>query len=150
MRDIHTGERGSETLNHACVSLEYPASGERQDRPEPVPVQNSSRVDLWVGCILRDGWTKERYTKEVLDWYRGDDAGDLRRNEFNEEVASMTPLNAFSEHNWKSEKSNPNIVMNENLVKNNVMDAKIDPKVVMELSIFKVGGRNNLQPSNQK
>ena len=30
------------------------------------------------------------------------------------------------------------------------MNAKIHPKVVMDLSIFKFGGWNNLQPSNQK
>ena len=30
------------------------------------------------------------------------------------------------------------------------MNAKIDPKVVMDLSIFKIGGWNSLQPSNQK
>ena len=35
-------------------------------------------------------------------------------------------------------------------MKNFVMNAKIDPKVVMDLSIFKIGGRNILQPSNQK
>ena len=30
------------------------------------------------------------------------------------------------------------------------MDAKIGPKVVMDLSMFKIGGWNNLQPSNLK
>ena len=30
------------------------------------------------------------------------------------------------------------------------MNAKIDPKVVMDLSIFKNGGWNSLQPINQK
>ena len=30
------------------------------------------------------------------------------------------------------------------------MDAKIDPKVVMDLSIFKIGGWNILQPSDRK
>ena len=30
------------------------------------------------------------------------------------------------------------------------MDAKIDPKVVMDLSIFKIGRWNSLQPINQK
>ena len=34
-------------------------------------------------------------------------------------------------------------------VKNFVMNAKIDPKVVMDLSIFKFGGWNSLQPSIQ-
>ena len=36
-------------------------------------------------------------------------------------------------------------------MKNFVMDAKIDPKVVMDLSIFEIGGKNILQPpSNRK
>ena len=30
------------------------------------------------------------------------------------------------------------------------MDAKIDPKVVMDLSMFKSGGWNSLQPIDQK
>ena len=43
-----------------------------------------------------------------------------------------------------------NNVMNEKFVKNFVMNAKIDPKVVMDLSIFKIGGWNSLQLINQK
>ena len=35
------------------------------------------------------------------------------------------------------------------ILKHFVMNAKIDPKVVMDLSIFKIGGRNSLQPNNQ-
>ena len=34
-------------------------------------------------------------------------------------------------------------------MKNFAMDAKIDSKVVMDLSIFKIGGWNSLQPINQ-
>ena len=55
-----------------------------------------------------------------------------------------------SEKSWKSEKSNQNIVMNEEFVKNSVMSAKIDLTVLMELSTFIIGGWNNLQPSNQR
>ena len=36
------------------------------------------------------------------------------------------------------------------MIQNFVMDAKIDPKVVMDLSMFKIGGWNILQPSNRK
>ena len=35
-------------------------------------------------------------------------------------------------------------------MKNFVMGAEIDPKVVMDLSIFKIGGWNSIQPSNQQ
>ena len=69
MRDVHIGKRGSETANDeqsdklrktgrfvqeasntsssssTHVSLEYPANGEKQYRPEPVLVQNSGHVD---------------------------------------------------------------------------------------------------------
>ena len=34
-------------------------------------------------------------------------------------------------------------------MKNFAMDAKIDPEVVMDLSIFKIGGLNSLQPIDQ-
>ena len=38
--------------------------------------------------------------------------------------------------------------MNEKFVKYIVLHAKIDPKVVMDLSMSKIGGWNTLQPSN--
>ena len=42
-----------------------------------------------------------------------------------------------------------NGVMDAKFVKNFVLDAKIDPKVVMDLSIFKIGVWNSLQPIDQ-
>ena len=42
-----------------------------------------------------------------------------------------------------------NTATNEKFVKNFVVNAKIDPKFVMGLSIFKIGGWNSVQPSNQ-
>ena len=44
--------------------LEYPASGETQSRPGSVLVPKSGHVfddvqiNICVGCILREGWTK--------------------------------------------------------------------------------------------
>ena len=60
------------------MSLEYPASGERQVRLEPVLAQSSGHVDddmqnsaLDVLCEM--GGRESRYIKEVLlDWYRED------------------------------------------------------------------------------
>ena len=46
-------------------------------------------------------------------------------------------------------KVDQNIVMNEELVKNSAMNVKINPKVAVALSIFKIGGWNHLQPTNQ-
>ena len=42
-----------------------------------------------------------------------------------------------------------NGVINEKFVTNFVMNDTIDPKVVMDLSIFKIGGWSSLQPINQ-
>ena len=47
------------------------------------------------------------------------------------------------EHNQK-------IAMDPKLMKSSVMDAKIDPKVVIDLSIFKSGGCNELQAIDLK
>ena len=59
---------------------------------------------------------------EVLEWYRGEDAGDLKRSEINELVENWTCLNALEskfnpkilmdEKSWKTWKSNQKIVMN--------------------------------------
>ena len=43
-----------------------------------------------------------------------------------------------------------NVAMGEHFVKNFVMDAEIDPKVEMDLSIFKIGGWKILQLSDRK
>ena len=40
--------------------------------------------------------------------------------------------------------------MNGKFVKNFVMDAKIDPKVVMDLYMCEIGGWNSLQPISQQ
>ena len=64
-----------------------------------------------------------------------------------------TPLKGKFGKIWKSLKSencNQNIVMNEEFVQNSVMNATFDPKFLMDLSIFKIGGWNNLTPSKQK
>ena len=46
-------------------------------------------------------WMDERvrYIGEVLEWYRGEDAGDLTRSELNELVENMTCLNALEGRN---------------------------------------------------
>ena len=88
MRDIQVNKRGTEAAREEqldtwrkterfeqeapnasatsdpLVALEYAASGETQSRPGSVLVQKSGHVDddvqnFCVGCILRDGWTKE-------------------------------------------------------------------------------------------
>ena len=36
-----------------------------------------------------------RYIGTVLEWYRGEDAGNLKRSELNELVENLTCLNVF-------------------------------------------------------
>ena len=72
-----------------AVLLECLASGETQDRPGSVFVQKSGHVDddVHISALVvfyeMDG-LKGRHIREVLDWYRGEDAGDLKRSELNE------------------------------------------------------------------
>ena len=85
-----------------AVPLEYLASGETQDEPGSVLVQKSGHVDDDVQIYALDAFyemdrRKSRYIIEVLDWYQGEDAGDIKKS----------GLNAFAGENWKS---NPQIV----------------------------------------
>ena len=124
MRDIHVGRRGSEAAGEEqpdnsrktvrfeqeassasassdpTVAPEYLASGETQSRPGSVVVQKSGHVDDDVQISALDPFyemdgRKSRYIGEVLEWYRGEDAGDLKRSELNEWVENLTSLNAF-------------------------------------------------------
>ena len=124
MRDIHVGKRGSEAAgeeqpdkwrktvrfeqeassasasSYPTVALEHPAGGETQSRPGSVLVQKSSHVDDDVQISALDAFyekdgRKSRYIGEVLERYRGEDAGDLKRSELDELVENWTCLNAL-------------------------------------------------------
>ena len=63
-------------------------------------VQNSGHVDDDIQISALDAFYEmdgrmSRYIGEALDWYRGEDAGDLKRSELNELVEILTCLNAF-------------------------------------------------------
>ena len=62
----------------------------------------------------------------MLELYRGEDAGDLKRSELNELVENLTCLNALEVEIWKSDQK---IVMGEELVQNGVMDGKFVKKL---------------------
>ena len=62
----------------------------------------------------------------------------------------MTALNAFEGERWETDKSNEKIAMDEQFVKNSVIDVNVDPKVVMDLSIFQIGGWSHFQHSIAK
>ena len=64
--------RSSSSTMH--VSLEYLASGEKQDRPEPILVQKTRHIDDDIPIPALEVYyeidgRKSRYIKEVLDWY---------------------------------------------------------------------------------
>ena len=127
MRDIHIAKKGSETATEeqpgklrktvrfekeapsssSCmhVSLDYLASGERQDHRSVslcrIQVMlTMTHTHFCVGCVLRDGWTRQSLHHRSVRWYREADAGDLRRSELNELDESMTCLNALERKKW--------------------------------------------------
>ena len=76
-------------------TLAYPACGETKSGS-----QKSRHVDDDVQISALDAFyemdgRKSRYIGEVLECYRGEDAGDLKRSEKNELVEILTCLNAF-------------------------------------------------------
>ena len=97
----------------------------------------------------------------MLDWYRGADAGDLKKSALNELVENLTCLNALKgkiwksnqkvvteEKRWKIWKSDQKIVMNGKLVKNSVMNEEMVQNGVMDLSIYiKLVGGTVCNPS---
>ena len=112
MKDIRVGKRGSEAASEEqldklrktvrfeqgalsvsassdpLVALQYLASGETQDRPGSVFLQKSVHVDDDVQISALDAFYRmdgrnSRYIGQVLEWYREEDAGDLKRNELN-------------------------------------------------------------------
>ena len=82
----------------------------------------------------------------------------------------INPKILMDERSWKTWRRNQKIVIDEELVQTDVMDAKlvqngvmdgkfvknfeidanIDPKLVMDLSKFKIGGWNSLQNHQSK
>ena len=87
-------------------------------------MQKSGHVDhdthiSELDVVYEMGGRKNRYIKEVLDWYRQTDARNLRRHELNDLVDNTTALNAHEGESWKSWKiakvwkSNQKIEMEE-------------------------------------
>ena len=84
------------------VTLEYLASGETRSRPRSVLVQTSGHADDDVRISALDPFCEmdgrqSRYIGEEMEWYRGEDAGDLKRGELNELDENLTCLNALEE-----------------------------------------------------
>ena len=78
-------------------------------------MQTSGHVDDVVQISALEafyevGGRKSRYLGEVLEWYRGEDAGDLKRSELNELIENLTCLNAIEVKIWKS---NLTVVMDD-------------------------------------
>ena len=121
MRDIHVSKRGSgatskeqsdkwrktERLEHEapntsassdpCDAMEYPVSGgETQSRPGPVLVQKSGRADGDVQIFALDSTGRMDegvvFIGDVLERYRGEDAGYLQRIELFEKWTCLNVL----------------------------------------------------------
>ena len=142
------------------VPLEYPASGETQSRLGPylcrsqVMLMTTYKFPRWMHSTR---WMDERVVTSEKCWNGiEEDARDVKRIESNQLVENLTCLNAREGKIWKSDQK---VVMDEalvqngaadqELVQNGAMDVKIDPKVVVDLSIFKIGGWNSLNSTNQ-
>ena len=85
-----------------------------------VLVQKSGHVDEDVQISALDAFyemdgRKSRYIGDVLDWYRGEDAGDLKRSELHELVENLTCLNALEVKFWRS---NQKVVTDEKNLEN--------------------------------
>ena len=110
MRDIHIGKRASESASEEqldklrkTVRFEQEAPSAASSSGPVVALEHPASVET------RDHESVGT-SEEVLDWYRGEDAGDLKRSEWNELVENMICLNAVAEKIWKS---NPKIMMDE-------------------------------------
>ena len=173
MGDIHVSKRGSDAASEEQTdkwriierleneapntsassdprdALEHPVSCEIQGRPGSALVQKSGHVDDDVRISALDAFCEmagrsSRHIGEVLERYRGEDAGDLKRSESDELVENWTCLNALGrkiwkfnpkilmDECWKTWKSNQNIVMDEELVQNIVMDEELVQNIVTD------------------
>ena len=85
-----------------------------------VLVQKSGHVDDDVQISALDAFyemdgRKSRYIGDVLDWYRGEGAGDLKRSELHEFLENLTCLNALEVKIWRS---NQKVVTDEKNLEN--------------------------------
>ena len=144
MRDIHIGRSGPEVAGEEqhdkseCSSVFRSdcysgISCERRDTKSVVHVQTSGHVDDDVQISALDplyemDGRKSRYIREALEWYRGEDARDLKRSELNELVVNLTCLNELEGKIWKSDQ----VVMDDKNNQKVVMDDKINQKIVMD------------------
>ena len=130
-----------------CVAQEYPVSCEIQSRLESVLVQKSGRVDDDMRITALDAFygkdgRRSRYIGEVLERYRGEADGDLKRIELVEkwtclnllekEILKSDPKILTEVKSWRTWKRNQNIVMDEELVHNIVMDEEFVKNIVMD------------------
>ena len=104
-------------------------------------MQTSGRVDDDMRITALDAFfgkdrRRSRYIGEVLERYRGEDAGDLKRIELVVDM-SQCSQEGREEKSCRTWKSNQNIVMDEELVQNIVMDEEWLQNVVMEEKIVK-------------
>ena len=102
MRDIQVGTRpeaaSEEQPDKLRKTARFEQEGETPSRPGSALVQKSGHGDGDVHISALDAFfemdgRKSRYIGEVLEWYRGEDAGDLKRSELHVLVENWRYLN---------------------------------------------------------
>ena len=119
MRDIHVGKRGPQTAGEEqldklrkTVRFEQEASNAtaspihmllwnilRTVRHQVGRGPHLCRSQVMLDALYEMDGRKSRHIGEVLEWYRGEDAGDLKRSELNEMVENLTCLDALEGEN---------------------------------------------------
>ena len=146
-------EAPNTSASYPCVAREYLVSCEVQSRPGSVLVQKSGRVDddVRISALHAFYWKDDLKRIELVEKWPC-------LNVVEKKICKRIPKILTEEKSWRTWKRNQNIVMDEVLVQNIVMDeelvqnvamgekivknfvmgAKIDPKVEMDLSLFKI------------
>ena len=73
------------------------ASGEKKSGH----VDNDTHISV-SDVVYEMGGRKSRYINEVLNWYRQEDARNLRREELSDLVENTTALDALEGESWNS------------------------------------------------
>ena len=77
-----------------------------KDRKNERSETNRTKMEETSGITYEMDGRQSRYIKEVLDWHRDEDAGDLRRSELNESVGSATCPNQRPRGETQQKKEN--------------------------------------------
>ena len=110
-------------------------------------MQKSGHIDDGVqisalDAIYGEDGRRSRCIGEVLEWYRGEDAGNSKRielvenwtclNVLEKKICKLNSKILMEEKSWRAWKRDQNFVMDEELVQNFVMDEELVQNFVMD------------------